>query len=252
MSSSTVSVPTPTQHAFQRRVDDVKIPKSDINFVVMDYLITEGYPLAAEKFAKEANLKYPVIEGSIQARVTIRRAILSGDIESARNQINDLNPEILDKDLPLDFALLKLQLIELIRKCTSSPEPDVSPALEFSQMEVAPLAATNPDFLRELEVTMCLLIILPSDGPVQSPYAELLKPSLRLDVASRVNKAILESMGARGESKLRSLVRLRTWAEDKARAAGLDIPPFLPLTSDGAQDGAEETNGNHDCGDMVS
>jgi hypothetical protein len=35
----------------------------------MDYLISEGYPRAAEKFAKEANIQLPLEEESIQSRV---------------------------------------------------------------------------------------------------------------------------------------------------------------------------------------
>lgn len=66
----------------------------DINFVIMDYLISEGYPRAAEKFAKEANIQLPVEEDSIQCRVEIRRAIHSGDIDTAINKINDMNPQV--------------------------------------------------------------------------------------------------------------------------------------------------------------
>ncbi len=60
----------------------------------MDYLISEGYPRAAEKFAKEANIQLPVEEESIKARVEIRRAIYAGDIDTAINMINDLNPQV--------------------------------------------------------------------------------------------------------------------------------------------------------------
>ena len=66
----------------------------DINFVVMDYLISEGYPRAAEKFAKEANIQLPLEEESIQSRVEIRCAIHAGDIDTAINKINDLNPQV--------------------------------------------------------------------------------------------------------------------------------------------------------------
>lgn len=66
----------------------------DINFVIMDYLISEGYPRAAEKFAKEANMQLPVDEESIQYRVEIRKAIHAGDIDTAVNKINDLNPQV--------------------------------------------------------------------------------------------------------------------------------------------------------------
>lgn len=66
----------------------------DINFVIMDYLVSEGYPRAAEKFAKEANIQLPFEEESIQSRVEIRRAIHAGDIDTAITKINDLNPQV--------------------------------------------------------------------------------------------------------------------------------------------------------------
>jgi hypothetical protein len=60
----------------------------------MDYLVSEGYPRAAEKFAKEANIRLPLEEESIQSRVEIRRAIHAGDIDIAITKINDLNPQV--------------------------------------------------------------------------------------------------------------------------------------------------------------
>jgi hypothetical protein len=78
---------------------------SDINFVIMDYLISEGYPRAAEKFAKEANIHLPVEEESIQLRVDIRKAIHAGDIDTAINKINDLNPQVCFLVLPPSYAL---------------------------------------------------------------------------------------------------------------------------------------------------
>ncbi|KAF9694643.1 hypothetical protein EKO04_007513 [Ascochyta lentis] len=245
MSSSTASVSaaTPTQHPFQRRIDDVKPSKSDINFVVMDYLVSEGYPRAAEKFAKEANIQLPLEEEFIQSRVEIRQAIHAGDIDTAVTKINDLNPQILDTDPALHFALLRLQLIELIRSCTASATSDVTPALSFASSQLAPRAAINPDFLKDLELTMTLLIFLPATGKLQKELSELLEPSLRRDVASRVNEAILTSMGARGEARMRSLVRLRQWAEVKAREVNKDIPPVMPFGLQGAEDRAVGNNG---------
>jgi len=242
MSSSTasVSVPTPTQHPFQRKVEDVKPSKADINFVIMDYLVSEGYPRAAERFAKEANIQLPLDEEIIQTRVEIRQAIHAGDISTAITKINDLNPQILDTDAALHFALLRLQLIELIRTCTSSPNSDITPALNFASSQLAPRAATSAEFLKDLEVTMSLLIFLPSAGTLQKELNDLLEPALRRDVASKVNEAILTSRGLRGEARMRSLVRLRHWAESKARATGRDIPPTLPL---GLRDMDEKTVG---------
>ena len=61
----------------------------------MGYLINEGYPEAAKKFAVEANIQKPhAASDSIDERVEIRRAILSGQIEDAIERINDLIPDV--------------------------------------------------------------------------------------------------------------------------------------------------------------
>lgn len=100
---------------------------------------------------------------------------------------------------------------------------------------------------------MSLLIFLPTEFTLQPQFAELLQPSLRRDVASRVNEAILKEYSPTGEARIRSLVRLRVWAEDKARAAGKDIPPVLSLGLQDVEDPMNEANGNAEAGDaMVS
>jgi len=97
---------------------------------------------------------------------------------------------------------------------------------------------------------MSLLIFLPSET-LQPQLAELLKPSLRRDIASQVNEAILNSMGARGEARIRSLVRLRLWAEAKARDSGKDLPPFIPLGLQDVDHNMNETNGNGEADDIM-
>lgn len=68
---------------------------SDINFVIMDYLINEGYQSAAQKFAAEANITQPTGEAEfIEERVKIRNAIISGNIRLAIEKLNDLNPDV--------------------------------------------------------------------------------------------------------------------------------------------------------------
>ncbi|OQE19010.1 hypothetical protein PENSTE_c016G06675 [Penicillium steckii] len=225
--SRTPSTATPTWHQFERKVEEVKPSKTDINYLVMDYLITNGYPSAAKKFAVEANIQLRTDLDSIQERVEIRTAIHSGNIRLAIEKINELNPQILDENQSLHFSLLRLQLIELIRTCTSTPNGDISPALEFATSQLAPRAPTNPQFLEDLERTLALLIF-PSDN-LAPGLASLLDPSLRKDIATRVNEAILESQGARKEARLRGLVKLRAYAENKAREAKKDIPEKLDI-----------------------
>lgn len=69
---------------------------SDLNRLVMDYLVTEGYTAAAEEFCKEAELgrTMPVDFELVESRMNIKRAIQRGDIKEAIEQVNDLNPEV--------------------------------------------------------------------------------------------------------------------------------------------------------------
>ena len=146
--------------------------------------------------------------------------------------------KILDQDSSLHFALLRLQLVELIRTCTTTPNADITPALTFATTHLAPRAPTNPEFLEDLERTMALLIFPPDN--LAPPLAALLDPSLRKDVAKRVNEAILSSQGERTKAKLFDLVRLRLWAEQKARDAKKDLPEHIELGLDPDQHGREK------------
>lgn len=139
--------------------------------------------------------------------------------------------KILDENPSLHFALLRLQLVELIRKCSSTPDGDISPALEFATSQLAPRAPTNPQFLEDLERTLSLLIF-PSENLAPS-LAPLLHPDLRKEIATRVNEAILQSQGVRKEARLRNLVKLRAWAEQKAREAKKNVPEKLDIGLDG-------------------
>ena len=67
---------------------------SDINSLIMDYLITEGYPSAAQKFAIEANIQPNTDLESINERVEIRNSIHRGDLQTAIEKINELNPQV--------------------------------------------------------------------------------------------------------------------------------------------------------------
>ncbi|KAI9798043.1 MAG: hypothetical protein M1835_005046 [Candelina submexicana] len=227
-------------------------PDRDINLVIMDYLVNEGYPAAARKFALEANIQPAEDFESIQERVDIRNAIHRGDIQTAIESINELNPQkILDTNSALHFALLRLQLVELIRTCTSSESGDISPALTFATTQLAPRAPTNPEFLEDLERTMALLIFPPNN--LSPPLAALLEPSLRKSVANSVNEAILTSQGAAREAKIRGIVRVRAWAERRAREAKKDLPSTLDIgldpdrqASNGAEDSIMQGNGEAD------
>ncbi|KAL8769957.1 MAG: hypothetical protein Q9209_004204 [Squamulea sp. 1 TL-2023] len=191
----------------------------------MDYLISEGYPSAAQKFASEANIQPTSAVDSIEERVAIREAIYRGDIRSAIEKINELDPTLLENDDSLHFALLRLQLVELIRTCGARSTDDATPAMNFATEELAPRAPTNPEFLEDLERTMMLLIFERKDLPPQ--IAALLEPKLRKDVAQRVNEALLKEQGEKTKARLFNLVHLRAWSEQKARETKKDLPEHM-------------------------
>jgi len=225
----------------------VKPSKSDINAVIMDYLLSEGYPDAAQKFASEANIDPQPNTETIEARVAIRNAILAGNIEAAIERINDVNPEILDTDAQLHFSLLRLQLIEIIRRGDKNSKDDLLAAVHFANKQLAPRAKGHPQFIEDLERGMALLIF-PSES-LPPALKTLLDPSLRLSLATQVNRAILHNQGEQTEAQIRDLVKLRQWAEQKCRETKKSIPPTLSLGLDQIddmddQDGNETTNGN--------
>lgn len=67
---------------------------SDINALILDYLTMEGYPNAAAKFSKEANLQPQQDSASIRTRQEIQTFIHSGNIQSAIETLNELDPQV--------------------------------------------------------------------------------------------------------------------------------------------------------------
>jgi hypothetical protein len=67
---------------------------SDLNRLIMDYLVVEGYKSAAEEFGQEAELSSTVDFQSIESRMVIREALQRGDVENAIMKMNDFNPEV--------------------------------------------------------------------------------------------------------------------------------------------------------------
>lgn len=67
---------------------------SDINLLILDYLTMEGYPLAAAKFSKEANLQPRQEDQAVKARQEIKNSIHQGDMQKAIEALNELDPEV--------------------------------------------------------------------------------------------------------------------------------------------------------------
>jgi len=80
----------------------------DLNRLVMDYLVIEGYKSAAEEFSLEAGVQPAVDFASIESRRNIREALNRGDVQEAITRVNDLNPEVNKPSPRLDRCSLGL------------------------------------------------------------------------------------------------------------------------------------------------
>ena len=81
-------------------MNKIKVNRQDMNKLVLNYLIIEGYKDAVEKFIKETGIicKYFLIyitKGNynselLEKRMKIRKMIIKGDIDESINEINEI------------------------------------------------------------------------------------------------------------------------------------------------------------------
>eukprot|EP00249_Psilotum_nudum_P021300 c28059_g1_i1 orf=477-1160(-) len=195
-----------TREEWERKLSEVKIRKEDMNKLVMNFLVTEGYVEAAEKFQLESATEPDIDLGTITDRMAVSKAVHCGNVEDAIEKVNDLNPEILDTNPQLFFHLQQQRLIELIRN------GKVDAALEFAQEELAPRGEENHAFLEELERTVALLAF---EDTSTCPVGDLLDISQRQKTASELNAAILTSQSHEKDPKLPSLLKMLIWAQNQ-------------------------------------
>ena len=81
-----------TVQNWQEKLNEIQIPKSLMNKLILNFLIFEGYKDGAKKFIKEAGIDIEQNEDLqidlfdeplIDARLQIRKYILSGEIRKA-------------------------------------------------------------------------------------------------------------------------------------------------------------------------
>ncbi|CAO3641346.1 unnamed protein product [Cunninghamella blakesleeana] len=205
-STASLKKRTISKDEWEQRLSKVVVEKQQLNQLIMNYLVIEGYVEAAEQFSLESGLSPCVDLQSIQDRREIRHAIQTGDIDAAIDLVNDLNPEILDTNPKLYFHLQQQRLIELIRN------GDDEEALSFAAEEIAPRGEEHPEFLKELERTMALLAFQDVDD---SPVQDLLEPEQRQKTAQELNEAILTSQSLEANPKLPHLLKVLAWSQEQ-------------------------------------
>ncbi|NP_001171768.1 uncharacterized protein LOC100376325 [Saccoglossus kowalevskii] len=205
---------------WMEKLHTLHITRADMNRLIMDYLVTEGFKEAAEKFKIESGIQPSVDLDTLDERIQIRDAIQNGRIEDAIALVNDLHPELLDNDRYLYFHLQQQHLIELIRN------KRIEQALEYAQIHLAERGEENSDVLPELERTLALLAF---ENPESSPFAELLHPSQRQKVASELNAAILEMENRESTPKLAKLLKLLLWSQEQLDNKKVKYPKMIDL-----------------------
>ncbi|KAL0231214.1 hypothetical protein GEMRC1_010619 [Eukaryota sp. GEM-RC1] len=192
------------------KLDDISISQQQLDELVMDFLVVEGYKDTAEAFASESGLNPGVNLSSISDRMDVRAAIINGDIMQARDILNNIDVEILEKDKKLFFCLQIQHLIELIKQGKTDD------AISYAQTEIASHQG-DPDyhfdeFLPTLEEVMALLLW---KDPKHSPLSGLTDGAKRLQVASSVNAAILQTEAQTSQSKLPALLEAMLACQSK-------------------------------------
>jgi len=189
------------------KISEIRVPRAAMNKLVMNYLVTEGFKDAAEKFQEEAGVTAGQDLSMLDNRINIRDNIQAGNIEQAMNLVNELHPQLLDQDRYLLFHLQQQHLIELIR------QQKVEEALQYAGEHLAERGEEDSAVLQELERTLALLAF---EDPTNCPFADLLSPAHRQQVASELNAAILRAEHAEStQSKLAVSLKMLLWAQEE-------------------------------------
>ena len=203
------------QAQWEEKVKAYHLPRAEINKIIMEYLVKEGFKEAVLSFQKESGVEPGVDMAMLDDQIKIRGAIESGAIQDAVELVNDIDPEVLDTNPSLFFHLQQQQLLELIR------EGKTEQVLKYAQSELSARGEENPEFLDELEQSLGLLAF---DDATSCPFSELLQPSQRLKVISELNAALLASHDQEALSKLSTLMKLVLWSQDQLEKKGITFP----------------------------
>ncbi|XP_035903253.1 glucose-induced degradation protein 8 homolog [Anopheles stephensi] len=212
-----------SKEEWQSRLETFPFKQDDINKLIMNYLVTEGFKEAAEKFQAESGVVPSVDLNSLDNRILIREAVQNGFIQEATHLVNQLHPELLDNDRYLYFHLQQLHLIELIRA------GKIEEALTFAQTQISEAGESNPEVLNELERTLALLAF---EKPQHSPFADLLDHTHRQKVASELNAAILKTEQQEQSSpRMINILKLILWAQTELDKKNVKYPKMMGLAT---------------------
>ncbi|PKI84184.1 hypothetical protein MVES_001982 [Malassezia vespertilionis] len=227
-----------SREEWEAQLADIRVPKEELDKLLMDFFIVEGYKEAAEQFSLETGHVPEVDLPNMQLRIDMRDKIMQGDVLGAIELVNEMNPEILDTSPRIFFHLQQLRMIELLREGNSDK------ALSFTAEQLAPLGEEHPHLLGELEQTMALFVFDVNNpalaGVRAPPYVEALYSiENRRSVADELNAAVRVAQSYSNAAKLLLLLQLAQLGEQLLGSDGpgrtqfptLDIHTPLALTT---------------------
>jgi hypothetical protein len=223
-------------------------PRQHTNHLVLDFLVLSGCQEAAVQFAQEAHLDVDL--RGMADREEARGLLLAGDVPGCLCLLVRRYPSALEADPLLEFDLHAQHFVELL-VAGAEAETEIEEglgsgsiaALLFAREQLLPLALRDRLLLPALELLL-RLAALSSCEHVQLVHAcsssstgadpalpthlcclkEAMDAQRRVDLAARVNQAILRSRGARCKPELpgvlRSVGRLQQLHQQRFPAAG--------------------------------
>ncbi|CAD7690737.1 unnamed protein product [Nyctereutes procyonoides] len=195
-----------TKDEWMEKLSNLHVQRADMNCLMMNYLATEGFKEAAEKFRMESGIEPSVDLETLAEQIKIHEMILKGQIQEVIALINSLHPELLDTNRYLYFHLQQQHLIELIR------QRETEVALEFAQTQLAEQGEESRKCLTETERTLALLAL---DNPEDLP---------------EVNQAVLDYENHESIPKLAKLLKLLLWAQNELDQKKVKYPKMTDLS----------------------
>ncbi|OQV17254.1 putative Glucose-induced degradation protein 8-like protein [Hypsibius exemplaris] len=215
-------------------VETEHVPRSDLNQIVLDYLINAGHKDAAVKFAREAGIVLTVDVGLMDNRVKILDAAHDGRIADCMKLLEETSPDLLEYNMDVYVVVMKQMLLELIR------ERKISEALQYAQDVLAEKGAEDPTLLEDFERALALLAF---DKPEESPYGDLLDLSKREEVKAQLNETMLAADGRSAESKLALICKMLLWSQDDLKKRGVTFPRLTDLATGLIVDNTDRSSG---------
>ena len=193
---------------WNNELNQIKIKKDEMNKIIANYFIIQGYKEALNKFINETGIKVEYDENLLNERVIIRNLIMNGKIEEAINEINNINCQILENNTNIHFELKKQKLVELIK------ENKIDEAIKFAQNVLYPITENNEKLLNELEKVMSLLAFNSID---ESPFKELGKKENLKKLSSIVNLTILAEQMQPSDLILQLVLKLLKFSQNELK-----------------------------------